>query len=196
MQPSLEITTQRAQIEIITHRGSVEISQRRPQLRMKRMPAQMRIEKQAPVMHLDRSAQWKALHVGGVLETARAYFKQSISIGLEAIGNIASEGDALMRIEDKGNTLAELGARRNTDVEGELVASYLPPAEIQWDPGYFNVNWSQHQLELEWDVTAKADIRVEPGYVEIRLVKHPEIVIRVKYEEKEPRKKALLDKYV
>ncbi len=196
MQPRLEITTQRAQIEITTHRGSVEITQRKPQFRMRRVPAQMRIEKRAPVMHLDRTAQWKTLHIGGVLQTAQAYYQQSLSVGLEAIADIAGEGDELMRIENTGNSLADLASRRNEDIQGDLTMSMLPLPQVQWDPGYFNIQWSQHQLELEWDVSTRADIRIEPGYVEIRMVKHPEVVIRVKYDERNMKKKPLLDKYV
>ncbi len=196
MQPRLEITTQRAQIEITTHRSSVEITQRKPKFRMRRVPAQMKIEKRAPVMYLDRTAQWKALHIGSVLQAARAFYQQSLSVGLEAIGDIAREGDELMRIENTGNSLADLAAQRTEDVQGDLTMSMMPLPDVQWDPGYFSINWSQHQLEMEWDVSTKADIRFEPGYVEIRMVKHPEIVIRVKYDEKNMKKKPLLDKYV
>lgn len=197
MQPRLEITTERAQIEIITHRPTVEIVRRKPQLRVTRSPAQMHIEKKAPVMKLDRTAQWQALHIGPVMQQAQAMYRQALSDGLDAVGSIAGEGTALMDIQNSGNTIAQLAQQRlDSNDGGDLNTSMLPPPEVQWDPGYFNVNWTAHQLQLDWDVSTWADIRVEPGYVEIRMAKYPSLVIKVHYDEKNHQEKPLLNKYV
>ena len=197
MQPRLEITTERAQIEIITHKASVEINRRRPQLRITRAPAQMSIDKKAPVMKLDRTAQWQTLHIGPVMKQAQEMYRQALSDGLDAVGAIASEGTAMLDIQNSGNTIARLAEQRmDQNSTGELSASMLPAPEVQWDPGYFNINWTAHQLQLDWDVSTWADIRVEPGYVEIRMAKHPSIVIKVHYDEKKQEGKSLLNKYV
>jgi hypothetical protein len=165
-------------------------------LRMRRVPAQMRIEKKGPVFHVDRTQTQQALHIGPMLQAAQAFYQQAYQDGLSAIGDIASRGDEMMWIGNNSYSLADIAAQRAMDDQGELNTSMLPPAELQWDPGYFNINWSAHSLEMEWDISTWADIRVEPGYVEIRMAKYPSLVIKVKYDENDKTGGKLVDKYI
>ena len=194
--PRLEITRQDAQIEVTTHKAKVEISTRRPQFRMLRSHARFRMDRQMPTMRVDRTQQNTMLGIGPVLQSARQYFADSLQQGIDSIAIIAGEGDVLMRIENKGNALADIGAQAYDGNERELNISALPQAEINWDPGYFNLNWTPASLSLEWDTSAWADIRVEPHYVEIRMKQYPELKIRVYYDTKAQTGGKHVDKYL
>ncbi len=194
--PRLEITRQDAQIEVITHKAKVEISTRRPRFRMYRNHARFQMDRRLPTMRVDRTLQSMTLGVGPVLQSARQYFADSMQQGLENIATIASEGTMLMKIENKGNPIAELGARALEKPEIRLNTVALPQAEISWDPGYVNVKWTPASLSLEWDTSAWADIRVEPHYVEIRMKKYPEVKIRVFYDTKSQSGGKHVDKYL
>ena len=165
-------------------------------MRIRRTKAQMKIESKDPTMHLNRAPAMQMLNIGPIMQAARAYYQKAYQNGIDNIGSIVSDGNAMMQIGNNAYSLADIAAQQSMDNEGELTQSMMPPPEIEWDSGYFNVNWSSHSMEMEWDVSSWADIRVEPGYVEIRMAKYPSIVIRVKYDESEKAGGKLLDKYV
>lgn len=182
--PRLEISRQDAEFEITTHKARVEISTRRSQFRMTRNLARFRVDKRLPTMRLDRTAMYSALGIGPVLQSARQYFQDAMQQSIENTGLISSDGDALMRIESGGNTIADLGAQAVDTGERSVNTMGLPTAEVNWEPGYININWTPGSLEMEWDTSSWADIRVEPHYIEIRMKKYPEVRIRVTYDSK------------
>lgn len=194
--PRLEITHQDAEIEVKTHRAKVEIASKTPRFRMKRNDARFIMEKQLPMMHIDRTGMYKALGIGPVLKAARQFYEDSVQKGVAGIGAIAAQGTQMMEIEKGGNAIAEIGVQ-TLETRGELNALPLPPPDITWEPGYININWSPSSLDMEWDVSTWADIRVEPSYIEIRMVKYPDVKIRVIYDngDKKPGGE-VVDKYL
>lgn len=194
--PRLEISHQDAEIEVKTHKAKVEISSKTPRFNMKRNNARFIMDKQLPTMHIDRTGMYKALGIGPVLQAARQFYEDSVQKGVAGIGAIAAQGTQMMEIEKGGNAIADIGAQ-TLDKQGDLNALPMPPPEINWEPGYININWSPGSLDLEWDVSTWADIRVEPSYIEIRMVKYPDVKIRVIYDN-EGRKPGgeVVDKYL
>lgn len=195
--PRLEITRQDAQIEITSHRARVEITSRRSRFRMQRNHAQFRLDRRLPTLRVDRSQLFTALGIGPVLQSARQYFADSMQQGLEGIATIAGEGDMLMRIENGGNAIADLGVQAMESSAVEINTTALPQAEISWEPGYFNINWTPASMALEWDTSTWADILVEPHYVEIRMKQYPDVKIKVFYDTKQKKTDGkLVDKYL
>jgi hypothetical protein len=184
MDYQLEITRQDAEIEIRTYKARVEITTQRPQFRLRRDIAQFHMDRQLPMMHLDRTQMYKALCIGPVLQAARQYFEDSLQKGIESIGEISADGTAMMRLEKGGKPIVELAAQSTDKGQADLNIASLPTPEVNWEPGYININWTPGTFEMEWDVSTWADIRVEPSYIEIKMVKYPEVRIRVNYRPK------------
>lgn len=179
--PQLEITSQKAEFEIRTYNARVEISTRRPQFRLKRDIARFTLDKRLPMIRLDRTAMYNALGIGPVLQAARQYYHDAMQGSIDSIGAISADGTAMMNIQNGGSAIVDLAAQSmNSQLDLNIAA--LPPPEINWEPGYININWTPGTFNMEWDVSTWADIRVEPHYVEIRMVKYPEVKIRVNYK--------------
>lgn len=195
MDARIEITTQRAEIEVRSRKARVEISTNRPRFEMHRNLPRMQMDRRLPTLRVDRSAVDAALGVGPVLEAASQFYREAYQKGIQAIGKIAAEGTAMMHLENGGNVIVELAKQSMLEDEVDVNTASLPQPDIYWDPGYISINWTDASFQMEWDVSAWADIRVEPHVVEIRMVKYPQIHIRVIYEEDKPSGN-IVDKYL
>jgi hypothetical protein len=180
--PQLDITHQNAEIEITSHPAKIDISSQRPRLRLIRNDARMNIDRRMASMHIDRSNAEMMLGTGPVLEMNRQYLENAHQQVLDNIANFSADGTYAMHIENRGNALAEISAQAADAGTVSVNTSALPPANIDWEKGYLNIDWTPGSLDMAWDVSAQVDIHVEDNYVEIRLVKHPEVRIRVIYK--------------
>ena len=191
----LEITTTRGQLDITTQKAKVQIRRRRPVLNVARNRAAMTINRKLPTMRINREQISRLLGRGPVLKSNDEAYQTAFQNGLDAVARIASEGTQLAQIESGSSVGALAQQNMLTQAEPfELNTMSLPPPNIEWEPGYMNIDWSPSSLRMQWDVSAWADITVEPHHVEIRLKKHPEIAIKVHYKHDENSK--FVDKYL
>jgi hypothetical protein len=66
----------------------------------------------------------------------------------------------------------------------QLTVKALPPAQINWEPGQMEIEWTAHEFSLEWIMDKMLDMQYEPGRVEINMVQYPSIDIKFKPQEK------------
>lgn len=181
--PQIVITRQDAEIEVRSRRAKIEMSSHRPHFRLRKNAARMHIDRRLPQMHVDRTQAAAMFGTAPVLQMNRQNFLNARQKVLGNIASMSAEGTALMSIENGGNSLADIAAQAMEEGTGVLNISALPKPDINWESGYLNINWTPGNIDLEWDVSSWVDIRVEPHYVEIRMVKYPEIKITVKYKQ-------------
>lgn len=160
----------------------MEITSRRPSFRLKRAMPVMRVNRRMPQMRVDRSDMAVLLAKAPFLLANRLYTERARQEVLEAIGQIAAQGTALMGIENPGNTIANIAAQATERDHVELNLTSLPPPVVYWDAGVFEVHWTPGILETMWDVSPLVDIRVEPHHVDIRMARHAKLTIRVVYK--------------
>jgi hypothetical protein len=197
--PQLEITHQDAKIEITSQRAELNITSKRPSFRLRRIYPQMRVNRQLPQLHVDRSDMDAALGKPPFVLATRMYAEEARQNVLDAIGQIAADGSALMRIENPGNTIANIASQIADRNHVELNLTALPPPVVYWDTGFFDINWTPASMETDWDVSPLVDIRVEPHHVDIRMAKHAKLTIRVVYKNQNRDRKSggkFFDKYL
>ncbi len=194
-QTKLEITTTRGQLDITTQKAKVQIRRRRPTLSVVRNRAAMTVNRKLPTMRVSREQIAQLLGRGPVLKSASEAYQTAFQNGLDAVARIASDGTQLSQIESGSSVGALTQQNMLAQTEPlELNTMSLPPPTIEWEPGYLNIDWSPGSLHMQWDVSAWADITVEPHHVEIRLKKHPEVAIKVHYKHEDNSK--FVDKYL
>jgi hypothetical protein len=197
--PQLEITRQDAKIEVTSHRAQMHITSTRPSFRLKRTYPSMRVNRQQPQMNVDRSNMAVLLNKAPIILAGKLYTDQARQNVMDAIGQIASEGTALMSIESPGNTVAGIAEQMADRDFMELDLTAVPPPVVSWDTGFFEVNWTPASMETKWDVSPMVDIRVEPHHVDIRMAKHAKVTIRVVYKNQNRDRKSggkFFDKYL
>jgi hypothetical protein len=68
------------------------------------------------------------------------------------------------------------------------------PVKMKGDPGSLSINWSSHDLKIEWDDYQSPQITVEPkASVDIRVVQEPYIEISVAEKMIPPEKGVAID---
>lgn len=176
----LSIHTERAQLEIHTEPAKVTISNARPTFVINRTRPEMRVVRQMPQFNIEyeevpgTGAQLEALQLSRHLSGMSTPAADSQTESTEALKTILS-GKALGEIVSKSNTLA-----KPQEVNRRRVAERR--ANIEWETGVFEVQWTTPSIEIEWDMGGGPVIEVEPYYVEIRLKNQPSVVIKVNNE--------------
>ncbi len=180
---SVQIKQTMASIGIETQRARFEIQNPRPHLKIIQNKAQFKIHKRLPKFKM---IQENHLVSSGRL-TNMAFslerFQKAREMTLEAIGRIASEGDALMRIENKGNPIPELAIQNSQD-NVEINVGIPPQNKIEWDEGQFELEWSEQELKMDWYIEHKPKIIVHPHSIKIYVKNKPSIEISVKENKK------------
>ncbi|TDQ36931.1 hypothetical protein EV213_11524 [Aureibacillus halotolerans] len=179
--PRLAMQSTRAEIGIQTSDAKLSTRQPSADMTIRQPKAIMRIASEPARLTIDQTAAWESM---GLL-SARRSIEKAASQGLQAakafVGKTASQGDALMRIENKGDVISRQAA----------ASRFMPEYAftIGWIPAPFSVKISATRGSLTVDVTPqKPVINVTPrppesiytpGKVEIYVKKEPSLSISV-----------------
>jgi hypothetical protein len=93
------------------------------------------------------------------------------------LGNLQNPGDRVAKLAH-AKAMQKVAKRKQTNLG--LMPKSLP--EVEWDKGYMRVNWSKHQIVIDWDGEYLPQVSLEPRHsVEIYLRTKP--YFRVMVEE-------------
>jgi hypothetical protein len=176
---TLDIRTQDATLAIRTRNASIEIRQQMATFRAKVRPAKMHIQSEIPRFSVDRSAFEAQMNNRSVLGWIRTCAQESKTAALQGVGRIAREGDRLMKIYDRSQTIAAIVASRAGKSVSINVAAALDP-EIQWQKGEMEINWEPHEMRMEWDAPDPVSYDVSAADVDIRLARMPDIQVEAR----------------
>ena len=177
--PKIQIKQTMGAIAVEVQKAKVEIQQKRPSLYIKSIPAKFTIRKKMPTFKLKQSENLFASGYRTNLALSSLKFQKARQRTLEAIERIASEGDAIMRIENRVNPIP-LQAIANAEENIDLQIAMMPRNEIQWDMGFVDIEWTPHKTDIIWDVNPKPQIVVHPHSVRIHMKRWPSVEISVK----------------
>ncbi|KHE69121.1 DUF6470 family protein [Halobacillus sp. BBL2006] len=176
--PQLQVQTQPAKLNLKTNSAVHEYKQMKAEQSIQQPESDLSIRQRPGNLTIDQSNAWRNLHLKTVFERAEEFADYSNQKWLEGVGQTAREGDELMRIENKGNPIAEQ-AKRNAVMD----FTYQPGDT----PGY-------DLVKVSYDATP-ADIQVKPnapiiehtprypqfsyqrGNVDVTLAQHSEVRI-------------------
>lgn len=175
------ISNGRPYLEITTRAAKLHIYNKRPTFRIRRVKPVMRVEKKAPTFKVNWLNVRAQTGRASALRMAEQQNDEAYKKTMEAIARISQKGDRLMQIQNKGNEFARISRERMREVIPDINIGLMPPQTLQmeWDIGYFRIEWSEHAMEIEWDVDTSPDIYVEPYVVEVRVRNHPPVRIKV-----------------
>ncbi|MBP7402994.1 MAG: hypothetical protein KBA30_10305 [Clostridia bacterium] len=173
----LDITIQDAIIAIRSQDARVRIRQDLATFRTEIQPARMRVLKKLPTFHVDRSASDAQLGSQSVMALLQSCARQAREDSMQGIARIAREGDRLMRIYDRHQTVAAVVASRAAETSTINVAD-LPKPVIEWEKGQMDVEWERPEVRNEWNTTDPVRFEVEPGSIEIQVVQPASVEIQ------------------
>lgn len=180
---ALDISTHNAQLQISNNLSRrLKITVIRPQMVVERKPASFKLNYVARSRKLNNLVYLKQYLLQKNKTKLLDALNKSIqnSYALEGLS-----GDYIMPQNEPAVSL-ELSTQASALQTVQEMNSSAP--KVEWDPGYFRIDWIAGEIKIEWEENYKPDIQVSPYSVEIR-VKGNKMVKIALNEDKLPYKK-------
>lgn len=99
------------------------------------------------------------------------------SAAYEATARIAQEGQMLLDIHLKQDTLSQIAAGRMEN-QAEFGLGFIPnaPASIDWVPPDFSIRYEMDRMSFDWKM-GKGDFEFIPGSIEVSIKEYNRVVI-------------------
>lgn len=176
---ALEIRQIYGQIGIKTQRAWLDIRQIPPKSHIEQRPPEAIIDRKLPKVHIDQTQCFAESGLKPILQLAKEFYQEGMEAALEATGRIAEEGTRLLRIEDRGNPIADIAYERAyRQYQYNMVQMPKSRPNIEWDMGYLNIDWKINPAKIEWEIHTNAINDVIPHKVDIYMKQWPDIEIR------------------
>ncbi len=169
--PQIRLHQTYAQIGIRTTQPVQEIHQAPADLSIKQLPSKMMIERKSSHLEIDQREAWNQLgfkSLGVLIADIADEYKQT---GLEAIGEIAEEGDQLAAIENKTDAIAEISAQKGNPPPADFNIAFIPSygsVKIHYTPTELQINWKRGGVEIDSKAN-KPLHQYQPGTTEVYL---------------------------
>lgn len=163
-------------IGIDTTPAEININNKNADLDIKQVPAKMEIDHKLPQVHIDQYQCFYESGLKSIFDLNHDEAGKSAEIGLEAIGKIADDGDALASIENHQDVITELAQEagiQDTNFNVDLMPKSRPKI---WFDGYLNINWIEGGVEIN-AIPHKPEIKAIPGSINIYMIQYPSIKI-------------------
>jgi len=185
--PAIQMRHQDARIGIDAEPGVMNIRQPKADLEIRTEPAVVSIRSGAGKLDIDQSRAWDALGASNILSTLDRIHSQARNVALDYIAQTAEKGDRLADLNNRENTLAELGKEvslsfRELDYlgyasSGNVDINYTPtPVAIDVQTGGAAIHAEARKPEIQYDrgkldiyVAQKAMLEITPPQIDIQV---------------------------
>lgn len=167
--PQIRLQQTYAQIGLRITQPVQEIHQAPANLSIKQIPAELSIEKKAARLEIDQIEAWNQLGFKNLNVLADEWADAGKQACLEAIGQIAEEGDQMAAIQNKSDAFAAIALQRSTPPPTNFNITFIPSygsVKIQFTPTEVHVNWKQGGAQIEVAPT-KPIHQYTPGKTEV-----------------------------
>lgn len=175
----LRIEQQLAQIRVDSQMASLSIEMPRRTMSVEQLRPQMSVSRQEGKIRLDMeefrdNIGLKSIRALTAETAARAQAKVE-----QSIKEIAGDGDYIGTLPASGNPIAEVARRKMLESRAkETGGETVPDGAVKMEgiPGGLQINWSKHDLKINWDNFQSPVITVEPkASVNVQIVREPHI---------------------
>lgn len=155
----LELKQPEAVLDISRNKGGLVIESELIRLKLDTYDAQASTGKMTPKAAVADAAQ------------------KGVQMGYEAIGRIADDGNFLMDIHLKDNTIAALAAK-SLDLQHEYGIKFIPSEgpDISWEDPQLQMRYQMDKLSFDWRVN-HAELQFIPGKIEVEIEEYAKVMI-------------------
>lgn len=193
----LQIEQQMAQIRIDSKLANLSIEAPHRRMRITRQDAQMTVQREAPDVELDMQ---DFRNKNGIKDikafmddnTAKAYRQAD-----QGIRETARDGDFVGTLPGSGSSIGRLAKSKLLEADmPEMNSGQVPygPVKMKGDIGALAIDWSSHDLKIEWDDYQAPQITVEPkASVDVSVAREPYLEFTVVEQAIPPEKGTAVD---
>lgn len=177
--PQIRLQSTNAQIEIYTQKGNLEMEQPAAELSIQQPPAEMQIDRKPSRLTIDQTQARADVDLKSIFKRTEEVAQFGRQDWLNGIARRAQEGEELMKIENKGNPIAEQAKRHVLRPEHQFNIGWIPSAgsvKISYDPGKVDIHWKVNKPIVESKYN-KTIINYTPAKVDVQLKQYPSLQI-------------------
>ncbi len=178
MEQLLQMRTTPIVMEMTVNRAKLEVSSEQPSYTMTRNKGSLQIQHSNPKLNIDTYEARSSMNLKSCARSVQDFAAEGMQAAYEATGRIAEEGDMLMNIQNKGNTIGEI-AYQNMQPNLDTVLAFLPsvPADISWEPQQLSMQYEMDRLSFDWRTQQQPEMQYTPASVEFHVKQYPKLEI-------------------
>jgi len=177
--PELQIRQQYCRINLETVKPVLQIRQRKADLKISQPAARLEINKRDTKVEIDNYPPRRDLNLRNITDFRRQILQLARERTMEAIARYAENGDRLMRIEDKSNTLYSVIVSENALEEKELTLGWLSNPRFNVIPGELKIEFKERKVDLQAE-RRPPEYHFISGRVNINIEQYNQIQISLK----------------
>ncbi len=174
--PQIEIRQQYARIEISTQPSRQEIRQKQADLEIKRSRGKLKMQHKDAKVEIDSYPSRYDLGYKNLRDFRKANIKLAEEAVMKRVAKYASQGDRMMKIEQKGNALQDVISEESTPAKKELGLKWLRGPEFNVIPAHLKINYAPGGVKINVK-TNSPEFKFHRGKVDIRMAQYAEVEI-------------------
>lgn len=178
MEQLLQIRTVPIKLEMVVNKAKLEVSSTQPSCDVTRTAGSLQIDHSYPKLNIDTYETRSSMGLKTCARSVQEFAADGVQAGYEATARIAQEGDMLMDIQNKGNTIGQI-AFQNMQSTLDTALGFTPsvPANISWDPQQLNMQYEMDKLSFDWRTNQLPQMQYTPASIEYQVKQFPKIEI-------------------
>lgn len=170
----IQIDQSHAKIGMSSPKGTQRIEQPEASVSMKQNPSTLNIRTTKGQLTIDQSQAFAAMNLKPITRLIRENASAGMQGASSGVQRVSSEGDALMKIENGGNPIADIAKRNAEGPEPSFNIGFVPPpfsVRINYNPGRTDIQFNRGGVEMNAQ-TRKPEINYTPQKVNIHMREH------------------------
>lgn len=177
--PQIRMQSQMAHIRIHQTSGKQKIRQPEASLSIQQPKAQMTIKTTPSKLDIDQSQAWEDMNLMHVFKLIKKFANEGLQGASQGTARRVQQGDALMRIENKGNPIANQAAQNGFDQMKKLGIKFIPSmfaVKIDYQPAKVNIDVKANKPIIHAEAH-KPNIQFQQGAVTIGMKNYQSLEI-------------------
>lgn len=150
--PQIRLQQTYAQIGLNITQPKQEIEQKPADVSIKQIPSRMTIDRTPSQLTIDQDQAWSELGFKKTSVLSQEFAEAGKQAAIEAIGEIASEGDQLAAIEQKSDAFIAIATEKGNPPPADFNIAFIPShgsVKIDYTPTELHINWERGGAEIE-----------------------------------------------
>lgn len=169
--PQIRLQQTYAQIGLQITQPKQEIEQTPADMQIKQIPAKMTIDRTPSKLTIDQDQAWSELGFKKTSVLVQEFAEAGKQAAIEAIGEIAQEGDQLAAIKQKTDAFIAIATEKGNPPPAEFNIAFIPShgsVKIDFTPTELHINWERGGAEIEVNPNIPLHLYT-PGQTEVYL---------------------------
>ncbi|TFE03945.1 DUF6470 family protein [Jeotgalibacillus salarius] len=148
--PQIQIDQTQAKIGMTSSQGQQQIEQPQAVLNLKQTPSKMSISTTKGWLSIDQTEAWASMDIKPISRRIREWAAEGNQEVLKGMQRVASEGDALMRIENGGDPIKSIAKSNYEGPPPSFNIGFVPPpfsVKMDYRPGTTDIQFSKGGVE-------------------------------------------------